>query len=62
MWGAFLRKITRLDNKEPSKAGLSRVQEKNHMFAVEMEDTKGITLREIELTRRIMLLEKQVAD
>ena len=61
-WDAFLREITRLDNEEPCEAGPLRVQEKNSTFAVEVEDTKGMTLREIELTRRIALLEKRLAD
>ena len=39
-----------------------RAQEKKHTFAVEVENTKGMTLREIELTRRIITLEKQLAD
>lgn len=62
LWDAFLREVTRLDNKEPHEAGPSRVQEKKHTFAVEVEDTKGMNLKEIELIRRIALLEKQLAD
>ena len=62
MWDAFLREITRLENKEPCEAGPSRVQEKKPTFAVEVEDTKGMTLREKKLTRRITLLEKQLMD
>ena len=61
-WDAFLREITRLDNEEPREAGPSRVQERKSTFAVEVENTKGMTLREIELMRRITLLEKQLAD
>ena len=38
------------------------MQEKNYIFDVKVEDTKGMTLREIELTRRITLLEKKLAD
>ena len=61
-WDAFLSEITRLDNEEPREAGPSRVQERKPTFAVEVEDTDGMTLREIELTRRITSLEKQLAD
>ena len=60
-WDAFLREIARLDNEEPQEAGPSRVQERKSTFAVEVEDTKGMTLWEIELTRRIASLEKQLA-
>ena len=49
----FLREITRLDNKEPCEAGPSRGQEKKSTFAVEVENTKGMTLKGIELTRSI---------
>ena len=62
MRDAFPREITRLDNKEPCEAGPSRVQEKKFTFAAEVEDTKGMTLREIELKRWIMLLEKKLTD
>ena len=61
-WDACLREIIRLDNKEPCESGPLRVQEKKHTFAVEAEDAKGMTLREIESTRRITLLEKQLVD
>ena len=59
---AFLRNITILDSKEPCEAGPSKAQEKKHVFAVEVEDTEGMTLREIELKRRIALLERQLLD
>ena len=38
------------------------MQEKKSTFAVEVEETKGMNLREIELMRRITSLEKQLAD
>ena len=44
-WDAFLREITRLDSKEPCEVGLSRVQDKKSLFAVEVEDTEGMTLK-----------------
>ena len=61
-WDAFLREITRLENEEPCEAGPSRVQERKSTFAVEVEETEGMTLREIEVMRRITLLKKQLAD
>ena len=61
-WDAFLREITRLYNEEYCEAGPLRVQERKPTFAMEVENTKGMTLREIELMRRITLLEKQLAD
>ena len=46
LWAAFLREISRLDNKEPCKTGPLKAQEKKHSFSVEVEDTEGMTLRE----------------
>ena len=62
LWDAFLHETTRLDNEVSCEAGPSKAQEKKHTFSVEVEDTEGMTLREIELTRRIALLERQLAD
>ena len=44
------------------RRGLQRLKRKKYIFAVEVEITEGIILREAELTQRIASLERQMTD
>ena len=61
-WDAFLQEITRMDHKEPHNAGSVKVQESKHKMAVDVDSSEGMTLRDLEMAKKITPLDKRLAD
>ena len=55
-------KITQLDNEEPRDSGAFKAQEKKHTLAVEVDNSEGLAIHELEMAKKITLLERQLAN
>lgn len=54
-----MKDITGLGNEELREAKASKAHEKKNILALDVKSSEGITLRELEMARKITLLEKQ---